>query len=145
MQNTENQPVTAPAMLEGTVFRPRKGNAKSSGAALQGYTLAVYAGKNKDGSGYKRGPYVDVTVVGEAASSPLPAEKDRVRVFGYLELKTFRRADASEAETLSMTVTRVERIELPARPVGQPQPQPPVSHTAVPPSFSDFDEDSPPF
>lgn len=140
---------TLPAILEGTVFRPKALQSKADKPMLA-FSLAVNAGKNQDGT-YRKGPSVDVTVVGRAASQPLPAERSRVRVAGFLEQREFTRKDGTAGSGLAMTALELmdaPRIDSkgdhgqPAKPAAKPAPSKPAA--AAKPAASrldDFEDD----
>ena len=102
---------TYPTVFEGTVFRPKSGTGKS-GKPFIGFALSVYAGKDQEGN-YRKGPFVDVTVVGNGVNFGVPAEKARVRVSGFLEEREFKRRDGTPATGLAMTALEIAAVELP--------------------------------
>lgn len=149
MSDNAQQPKSFPAVLEGTVFRPKTGTS-ASGAPFIAFTLGVYAGKDKQGA-YRKGPYVDVTVVGDAVKFGEPAERTRVRVAGYLEERDFQRRDGTPDKGLSLCAFGIKKIEVRAQqpagaapansaaPANAAAPQKPASVADMPPVGLDDD------
>lgn len=143
---------TYPTVLEGTVFRPKSGTGKS-GKPFIGFALSVYAGKDQDGN-YRKGPFVDVTVVGNGVAFGVPAEKARVRVSGFLEEREFKRRDGTPGTGLALTALEITAVELPqgagsgaaapARAQPAPKPRQAPAPAAAPGGFDEgFDDDIP--
>lgn len=120
--NANGNANTLPTALEGTVFKPR--TFKSGDKEYIAFSLAVYAGKNRDGS-YKKGPFVEVTLAGEAAALGLPTEKARVRVEGFLEERTYQKRDGGEGVGLSLTALKANMLEI--------RPKAPTDANSAPP------------
>lgn len=143
MSNTR----TYPTVLEGTVFRAKSSMSANQRPMIQ-FALSVFAGKDDKGA-YRKGPWVDVRVVGDAASSfPMPKDRDRVRVEGHLEQRTFKRADGSEGSGLDMTAFVISSVQF------QPQAEgtrPRTTEAAAAPApkpadldpVGEFDDDCP--
>lgn len=100
---------TFPTVLEGTVFRP-KTITGPSGKEFIAFSLAVYAGKDREGN-FRKGPSVDVALSTAASEAfGLPKEKDRVRVSGFLEERPYNRKDGSPAVGLSLSALEIEPV-----------------------------------